>query len=272
MDIKVELITPQKAQQWLASMGTNRNLRASMVEQIARDIRSGNWALNGESIKIDQDGRLVDGQHRLTAIIRSGRSVETVVVRGIGNDTVKTVDTGALRTKGDVLKMAGYPQSNSLGALIRAIKFDRECGCPFRGRSELSPTHNEVLDMAAELGDTMHQCIKVSRGADIKAIASCTVVAFFLFKSIENGLEDEAMRFIEHVATGHNLSKGHPALALRNRLWREATSPNHFYAHVQCALFIKTFAKFVNGDDVHSLRWSDSEEWPSFPKPKGATR
>jgi predicted nucleic acid-binding Zn ribbon protein len=65
-------VTPEMAERWLGHNKVNRNLRNRRVDQFARDMRSGRWQLTGEAIKFGKSGNLIDGQHRLWAVIESG--------------------------------------------------------------------------------------------------------------------------------------------------------------------------------------------------------
>ena len=90
MKTEVMTITPAMAEKWLA--GTtfkNRNVSITAVNRYANDIQNGQWMLNGESIIIDDNGNVIDGQHRLRAILKSGASIQSVVVRGIDAATFR---------------------------------------------------------------------------------------------------------------------------------------------------------------------------------------
>lgn len=67
-------MTPAMAERFLARNEGNRLIRRYKVEAIADAIRRGEWETTHQGIAIDPDGRLIDGQHRLSAIgTSSGR-------------------------------------------------------------------------------------------------------------------------------------------------------------------------------------------------------
>ena len=76
-------VTPALALEWLEKMGANRSVAQRYVEAFARDMRAGEWTLNGETIKFDVQGRLVDGQHRLWAVVQADVTVEMDVARDV---------------------------------------------------------------------------------------------------------------------------------------------------------------------------------------------
>ena len=82
MTITTEIVTltPALAAEWLNSNTCNRPLSTLRASRYARDMKAGDWRFNGETISFTADGRLVDGQHRLTAVVESGVTIQQVVV------------------------------------------------------------------------------------------------------------------------------------------------------------------------------------------------
>ena len=102
MDAKVETITPEIAKTMLGENVNNRRISRDNVNLFAREIRNGEWRFNGEAIKFGKDGRLLDGQHRLLAVIAADKPLTTLVIRGLEDETQQTMDSGKTRTLGDV--------------------------------------------------------------------------------------------------------------------------------------------------------------------------
>ena len=94
----VELITPEIAEQIMQHNKHNprKKINQHVVAAYAEDMKRGNFFLNGESIVIDANGDLKDGQHRLLAIIKAGVSIYMMVVRGV-DPSITTWDYGRLR-------------------------------------------------------------------------------------------------------------------------------------------------------------------------------
>lgn len=112
-------ITPKQAEELLEQNAVNRKLRPRLVECYAEDMVEGLWNPTGEAIKISRTGRLLDGQHRLSAIIASGKTVELLVVTGLPDETQKLMDQGAARTANDALALAGVTNAHLTGAVAR---------------------------------------------------------------------------------------------------------------------------------------------------------
>lgn len=84
---KVETITPDIAKTMLGENVNNRRISHDNVNMFAREMRNGEWRFNGEAIKFSKDGRLLDGQHRLLAVIAADKPLTTLVIRGLEDET-----------------------------------------------------------------------------------------------------------------------------------------------------------------------------------------
>ena len=91
---KVETITPEIAKTMLGENVNNRRISRDNVNLFAREIRNGEWRFNGEAIKFGKDGRLLDGQHRLLAVIAADKPLTTLVIRGLEDETQQTMHLG----------------------------------------------------------------------------------------------------------------------------------------------------------------------------------
>ena len=90
LDITVEIITPEQAQEYLDYNAKHRPIKEKKVDEYMHEMVNGSWKLNGKTICFDWNGRLLNGQHRLTAVVRSRVPLTTVVVRGLSPDLVPT--------------------------------------------------------------------------------------------------------------------------------------------------------------------------------------
>jgi len=71
-----DLISPKQAAAWLSKNPYNRPLKESLVAEYARKMEAGEWKEKGGiPIWVTEDGELINGQHRLAAVVRFGRPV-----------------------------------------------------------------------------------------------------------------------------------------------------------------------------------------------------
>jgi hypothetical protein len=83
LEITIEVISPEEAQAYLDNNAKHRPIKEKKVNEYMQEMSDGKWRLNGKTICFDVNGRLLNGQHRLSAIVKSGVSLTTVVVRGL---------------------------------------------------------------------------------------------------------------------------------------------------------------------------------------------
>lgn len=116
-----EFIEGEQAKTLLISNFGNRFPNARRVAEYARAMSSGEWGL-GDPLMFDKFGNLLNGQHRLMAVVRSGVPVEFIVVRGLEPDSKKYLDTGMSRTVAQILTMRGLGTNmDKRVATIRAM-------------------------------------------------------------------------------------------------------------------------------------------------------
>ena len=129
MKTEIVNVTPDLASEWLDRNQGNRNLRMSRVAAMAEDMRAGTWQLTHQGIAFDEDGNLLDGQHRLAAVVKSGETVQMMVTTGLKRGEVMAVlDSGLVRAAEDSLRFLhnGDPlYCNTATAIIRFLFLTR---------------------------------------------------------------------------------------------------------------------------------------------------
>lgn len=115
------MMTPELAQQILGRNTRNRHIRPARVDRYAGIMVSGGWRLNGEAVVLSKQGNLMNGQHRLHAVVRAGVAVPMTLTENVEEDTFATMDTGMNRTAGDVLAMRGVANFNQVAAITRML-------------------------------------------------------------------------------------------------------------------------------------------------------
>ena len=101
--VSVVDISPETARQWLERNIGNRPASPSHVAKLEKAIKDGKWKMTGDPIRFSKTGKLIDGQHRLQAILNSGMTVTCVVMRDLDDEIFDVLDSGKGRQKSDVL-------------------------------------------------------------------------------------------------------------------------------------------------------------------------
>lgn len=119
MSFHVVNVTPELAMRWLErNHEKNRKVRAVTVKRFAHDMSAGNWPLTHQPVAFDIDGRLIDGQHRLEAIISSQASARMVIACNVPHKAMIALDQGTLRTPVDQARIVDLTGIRTLHCAI----------------------------------------------------------------------------------------------------------------------------------------------------------
>ncbi|MCD8302561.1 MAG: hypothetical protein LUC44_06035, partial [Prevotellaceae bacterium] len=90
-------------------------------------------------ITFSEEGRLLNGQHRLKAVVKSGKTVRMAVMRGVSVKDFSVIDTGMMRTSSDILSIAQVPNYTSVASIIGRYLYysDANYGRMFTSREEV---------------------------------------------------------------------------------------------------------------------------------------
>ena len=130
----IEQITPDIANYYLTKNTNNRCVSKKTVQHYVEDIELDNWTLNHQGIAFYEDGTLADGQHRLMAIAKSGKTVEMMVFRGLTNG--KDIDQHKRRS---------IPDAISIGRLSDVV--DKDVAAMFNVLQE-NKSKTSILNVA----------------------------------------------------------------------------------------------------------------------------
>lgn len=125
METELKTITPDLAKSMLEKNTCNRPLRDRHVLNLASDMLAGRWRENtAETIKLTKAGTLIDGQHRLNAVIKAKKSIRFLVAYNLNADVMDVIDSGVKRTASDVLSMKGVKNYSLCASIIRSFMSD----------------------------------------------------------------------------------------------------------------------------------------------------
>jgi hypothetical protein len=253
------LVTPEQAEVWMGLNTKNRKLSGPVSSYYAAQMSSGDWIPTGQAIIFGRDGKLLDGQHRLSAIIQSGQPVALLVVRGITPEAFKAIDRGKGRSIGDLLHLTGEANAPMLGCACRYLATFRATGRFGKawGRVSYSAVAEVLLqnpDLRVSAG--FAQNYSHSHGFSIGS-PSLLCVLHYLFSQAN---KEEAAFFFDRLGTGQELYRENPILQLRNLLIKNRAA-NLKYTTDQVGRYcVKAWNTFATGEVRHSLRVDDKED------------
>ncbi len=254
-------VSPAIAKTWLARSVKNRHLSQYRVLSLAEDIRINRWQLNGETIVMASDGTILDGYHRLHAIIEAGKGIDTFVASGIDPDAFMTMDSGKSRTPADVLTIFGYTNGNEHAALGRIFARVRKHGSPYdRGGRQAQPTTQEIV---SEVNANPDRFMDAIRGANHskRTFGGGSALGYCWITFGDIDMSDRDM-FFERLADGQGLVEGDPIYALRRALLEVKLRHRNMPQNHMIALIIKAWNAYRMHRKVMLLVFRADEAWP----------
>ena len=156
-ETKLVLITPAMAKATLEHNAKNRTLTPARVDEFVALMKSGKFQCTHQGIALDSDGNVLDGQHRLAAIVKSWCSVWMLVSKGVPDSARLAVDTGKPRTAIAISKLVGRTtDSTAKFAIARILKYGpiraTQMHIPPEILFDLVDTFSEGIDFAYPCG------------------------------------------------------------------------------------------------------------------------
>lgn len=104
MKLQVLDVTPTLAKNWLKTNTLNRPVRQSYVSYLAECMKRGEWGINHQAVALNGN-KLIDGQHRLLAVVESGLpAVKMSVINDADTASFDTIDIGVKRSHADIFR------------------------------------------------------------------------------------------------------------------------------------------------------------------------
>ncbi len=265
--VTVELVnvTPDIAAEYLTHNTHNRNTRERQIKLYATDMTAGDWSFTGAAITFSATGELLDGQHRLHAVILANVTIPLLVIRGLYRDAQDDTDGGIPRKFYDVLALRGEANASHLAALTRRVA-SWEAG-NYRNVSSYPATHSQLL-RTLEAHPELPGIIQPSRtaAAGCGLPASVVAIAMWVFSNID---DEDARFFFDRLGDGQNLAKGDPIFELRRTVANTTGVKGERNQTYLLAITIKAWNAFRAGETVGLYRWKPGGAKPeAFPEPK----
>lgn len=261
------VLTPKIAAYWLREFNThNRNLRPRGVSSLAIDIITGGWDLNGAAITFDAERRMIDGQHRCSAVVESGIPVPVVLVTGLEPAAQDTVDTGMRRSFADTLKLAGESDPLKLAGVVAQVC--RWKAGQIRGNTKTNLSV-KVLQRVLRDHPEIRSAVPIARRINARVAtgpASILGLAWWLFNAID---PEECADFFEKLCDGSGLEKTDPIWKMREALIDNAATRRKLTKVEMLAYLIKSWNYYRSGQQVQQLSWRAGGKRPEpFPTPR----
>ena len=112
---EIMTITPSLAKEMLnLNFSTNRSISAPLVTRYSQLMKDGHWVVS-DPICFSTGKRLVNGQHRLHAVIKADKDIPFLVVFGLPDDSYLGFDQGKHRGVANLLSISGGVNGKPVG-------------------------------------------------------------------------------------------------------------------------------------------------------------
>lgn len=263
MEFHSVTISPDVAQKLLSNTDTKvqRKLKRNHILSLADDMRAGNFIQNnGDSIRQDIEGNIIDGQHRLAACIEANFTIKTLFVKGLNTDTIKTIDIGQkTRTFTDVLEInhrQNYKYATHITATVKFLHRYKKgvvaSGMESKRNFRLSTNDFlEWIDKNPKIIDFVAETMLIVSNGDRLVPASL----FCGLKWILDGYnKSESDKFFQRLSDGIGIDKTSPIFTLRKRILSSKFGNNiNRYRLSQSELIfciLKTWNYYMEGNKI----------------------
>lgn len=267
-------VTPDVAKELLEiNTKGQRSIASTTVERYASDMVTGDWFINGDTVKISSENELIDGQHRLTSIIESGESQVLLIVHGLDKEAMATIDAGRKRSYADVLKMKGFSNHTLVAALAGRVWHWFHGNYSVRGVGRIANPQHLASTPSNAQKDLWMEKVEKAYGITLEAAAafghkaysarpgiSSTTYGFawIILSGIDKDLREAFFHEIMVEAASPKL--GYPIQALHNRLNRLKRGDNFDNVDQLDALF-GVYNKWVKGQSMETVRPPRPVRW-----------
>lgn len=261
MKIEKKTITPALAKALLENNTNNRNCNQNTITMYANSMKKGIWKEDTfELIKISKNNRILDGQHRLYAIIKANLPINFHIAYNVDDSVFDVLDTGKKRNAGDVFKINNVKNSRVVPSIIQlyfSLKNNyhiRSCQL-LKSNSELILIYEENCNfwdsVATKTLTWYHNFSKI--------LAPQFVGGLYAYFNDIN--KDDASNFMDELTNGTTDNKA--ILILRKRLIDDKVSIRKLNPEIRLALIIKTWNFYRTNKKVSCLKFDPINE--SFP-------
>lgn len=260
--VKIETITPKIADEMLERNHKNRYLSDDRAKLYAEAMTEGEWQENGETVKFTEDGELIDGQHRLKAVVLSKTQQRMLVVRGLKYEHIQTIDIGRKRSNADMLEINGYKNKLNLAAAV-GICLDFYSGQYIQKKKQKSPTRIlKYIKANPRIALIVNNTVKYAHNTKLRSMISTSLLAA-LYHQFSMVSKTKADLFWDDFINAQKLNATSPPRVLREKL--SAMARNIHRARGEgwrreiISYATQAFNAYVNGKSLTQLKYDPAQ-------------
>ena len=273
----VARVSPSDANYLLQQNENNRYPSEDIVKKYKRDMEEGVWQDSASQIQISKQGKLLNGQHRLRAIVESNTSQILTITEGLTKECFQVIDVGKGRNAADALGILKIKNFSNAASMIRFYIVWREGFTPYdmqrdtstersynqkgvssnQGLRKKSKAHQikDILEFALDRPNVEHLAtISKNAARKFKPFAPSIYGAFLLqADALGHSTRTMAEDFLEKVGTGAGLHEDDPILVMREKIttWIQEREWTHMGVGYKMQVLVVTWNHWINGTPLN---------------------
>jgi len=212
---KVITVTPAMAKQFLDNMVKNRPVTKANVDYFIHSIQSGQYAMTGQPIIFSPGGKLLDGQHRCLAVIKTDTAIQVLAVYGIAEEMFTKLDKGRPRTFSDCIPLV--PNNTVVAAAVKLVYTEETSSDSGFFDGNKRPTNDDLENALARHPGVIEAASFLTGRKTARRFLGGGGGSYCLYRMASSD-KSEAHAFISALNTGAGLSARSPILSLRELL------------------------------------------------------
>lgn len=287
IELSLEMITPELAELYLSKLPPasadikQRALSPKTVSRYSGDMGSDQWPFTGDPIRFNLYGELIDGQHRLRAVIESGITQPMVVIRGLEPETFAVFDTGRARGFRDVLTSTGVANTSLVAGVTRRVFYWCRGGYGVQNVARWpNPPFLTIPASPGKLFETFNEYkleiqAAARRGGSFKNSGFATKTAApgvvgFIYMLLHRIDAEACERFFHELQVGPTVAgPEYPIAVLRKRLFQRVAAAEQASADwVWMHFFLLTWNNWLDQKSMGALRTPPYAAYSHLAKPK----
>ena len=257
------LVSPYLASKLLEKNIDNRAVKQSVVDSYADEMANGNWREDTfEFIKISKEGNLLDGQHRLLAVVKSQTSIKFQIAYGLPDDVFQVLDTGSVRSSKDVFTIKKIDNANAITSSIKSYIVNKRGYGHYRdSNAKLKITNTIILEEYEKRPEFWQEVATFSLKGyrNFSHVLSISTIGSF-YSHFYDFSPEQARDFVSQLCTGENITNS-TIITLRNLLIKDKISSKKISSDDKFNLIIKSWNAFRLGKNYRVLKFDRNIEF-----------
>lgn len=262
-EIKSATITPEYAYELLRMNTNNRNIREDHVKRLAKSMKNGEWELSNDAIVISEGNVLLNGQHRLYAVIESNTPCPFIMFTGAKDSSFDIMDTQATRKLRDVIYRKGGSNSAQVETIINKLlklRYDKEKKWNTTERFDTAAsvvTRRASVECYEKEQDVilfwLNKATRLCK-SNVALLPPATIAALAIFLNTDLGYsEDKVLEYLIELLVDGKTSHG-TILAARKKLLRHRMKIELMPRHDDLRYVIRAWNDWILGRESKSIQ------------------